>query len=219
MTKLGQDFEVIDLHDEDHDFKSDDFILFLGGDGTFLRCARLAYRYDMGIAGINTGTLGFLTNASQNEIDTWLTCFIKKEKRLENCPLLAMSCEGFIQEPIINDIVLHSLGAYNNFEVYYKDELIYKTSASALIIASGIGSTGINLSAYGPVIMRESHNVALTPICALLGKGYSLVVPLEAKLSIASKEAFNLEIDGKSRIDTHHKIEVYAAKKKLKHLL
>ena len=216
LKEAHQNFEVIDLKSEDHDFKKDDIILFIGGDGTFLRCAHLAYRYDLALCGINTGNLGFLTNAEASEGASWLRSFILNNKTIEECPLLAMEFKGAKIEPIVNDIVLYSLGSYNVFKVYYKDQLIYKTSASGLIVASGIGSTGINLSAYGPVIMKESHNIVLTPICALLGKGYSLVVPLDDDLKIESDTVFKLEIDGQKREDTQNTVTIFSAKKKLK---
>ena len=39
-----------------------DLAIAIGGDGTFLDCARLAYPCDKPIIGVNTGRLGFLTD-------------------------------------------------------------------------------------------------------------------------------------------------------------
>ena len=57
---------------------SADIILALGGDGTFLRAARLVELYDIPILGVNLGSFGFLTDIKEEDVFTVLELVFKK---------------------------------------------------------------------------------------------------------------------------------------------
>ncbi len=50
-----------------------DFVIVLGGDGTLLSTARSVARAGIPILGVNLGSLGFLTEIKQDEIEQALT--------------------------------------------------------------------------------------------------------------------------------------------------
>ena len=49
-------------------YKDSDFIICVGGDGTFLSTARAAYEYRIPILGINRGSVGFLAEVETSDI-------------------------------------------------------------------------------------------------------------------------------------------------------
>jgi NAD+ kinase len=55
-----------------------DFLVSLGGDGTLISLARRSYIYDKPILGINAGKLGFLTDISPENIESFLQKLLKK---------------------------------------------------------------------------------------------------------------------------------------------
>ncbi|HOG44121.1 MAG TPA: NAD(+)/NADH kinase, partial [bacterium] len=55
---------VVDAGEED---KKADLVISGGGDGTFLDAARIAFLYDVPVAGINIGHMGFLTEINPDE--------------------------------------------------------------------------------------------------------------------------------------------------------
>ena len=75
------------------DIENADIIISIGGDGTFLKTARLSGGKP--IVGINTGTLGYLTEISPDEIKDALTDIKNGNFRIEE----RMMVEGEIIKP------------------------------------------------------------------------------------------------------------------------
>ncbi len=190
-----------------------DVLLYLGGDGTFIRSAKIAYRYDLPIAGINTGNYGYHTNSSIEDMEGWLDKLLDTKLKWDECPIL------MTDDLIVNDIVLNSVGSFSSFKVYHDERLIYEADASGLIVATGIGSTGINLSTRGPVIPIDSDDVILTPISPLRGEGYSFVFPLFDHIDIESVVPFAVDVDGERHKEELEKLQITRPDKKIKRLI
>ncbi|MCX6097643.1 MAG: NAD(+)/NADH kinase, partial [Caldiserica bacterium] len=60
------------------------FILSLGGDGTFLRAARLSTQLGLPVLGINLGSLGFLTDVEENEVYASLDAVLARTYTVEH---------------------------------------------------------------------------------------------------------------------------------------
>ncbi len=190
-----------------------DILLYLGGDGTFIKSAKIAYHSDIPLAGINTGNYGYHTNTSVEAMEEWLNKLLNTELKWDECPIL------MTDELIVNDIVLNSIGSFSEFKVYHRGKLIYETAALGLIVSTGIGSTGINLSAYGPVLPIYSDDIVLTPICPLKGEGYSFVFLLFDHIEIEALIPFEIDVDGYRQRKELKKIKITRANKKIKRLI
>ena len=79
-----------------YDPEQPEIILCIGGDGTLLRAIHqyLEQLDRIAFIGIHTGTLGFFTDYTQQEIEMFLEDIEKGEPDIEQSPLLAMKLEN-----------------------------------------------------------------------------------------------------------------------------
>ena len=82
-----------------------DALISLGGDGTLLRGAQYALKWNAALLGINLGRVGFLTEIEPQEIEGSLTALINGEYTIETRALLSITLEGE-KWYALNDVVL-----------------------------------------------------------------------------------------------------------------
>lgn len=146
--------------------------IVLGGDGTMIQAAIDLVHCDLPILGVNTGTLGFLTEVEQNRVDIALDRLLVGDYVIESRIMLKES-KMFLGEDsrsscyALNDMVISKRGDCRliTVKVFVNDELADIYRADGLIIATPTGSTGYNLSAGGPVMVPSIHAMVMTPIC------------------------------------------------------
>ena len=155
-----------------------DMAVSIGGDGAFLRMVR-SCNYDSNpyYVGINSGTLGFLSEVEVNDVDNFIN-------RLNNNDYYDHKVN--IQKTIINydnkmDI-LFSLNdviiRYNNCKVlksdiYCNNSLFENFTGDGIIISTSIGSTGHNASYGGASINPIFSTIQVTPMGAISTKAYN----------------------------------------------
>ncbi|MDD7404238.1 MAG: NAD(+)/NADH kinase [Butyribacter sp.] len=181
------------FHFTDVDKITDDIecAIVLGGDGTMIQAAIDLVHRDLPILGVNTGTLGFLTEVEQNKVDIALERLLAGEYTIESRMMLK-ECSMFLQKDsrsscyALNDMVITKRGDCRliTIKVYVNDELADIYRADGLIIATPTGSTGYNLSAGGPVMAPNVHAMVVTPICAHSLNKRSLVLDRSDKLTL-----------------------------------
>ncbi len=165
--------------------------IVLGGDGTMIQAAIDLVHRDLPILGVNTGTLGFLTEIEQNRIDIGLERLLRGEYVIESRIMLKES-EKFLGEDsrsscyALNDMVISKRGSCRliTVKVFVNEELADVYRADGLIIATPTGSTGYNLSAGGPVMAPNIHAMVVTPICAHSLNKRSLVLDGKDKITL-----------------------------------
>lgn len=67
-----------------------DLIVTVGGDGTFLRGARIAAQDGVPVLGVNVGRVGFLTEVEPDDIETALAAFVAGRAHLDERLMLTM---------------------------------------------------------------------------------------------------------------------------------
>ena len=92
-------FEVIDF--------SVDFIISLGGDGTFLRAIGRTGSLQVPIIGVNMGRLGFLANIPQEELNLTIDNIYANEFSVEERAVIKLECPD--REIIINPFALNDI--------------------------------------------------------------------------------------------------------------
>jgi NAD+ kinase len=156
---------------EDSVLDISDIIICLGGDGTFLKVARKAYKKEVPILGINLGSMGFLTEAEKSDIQSTVNCLYKGRYIVEERMMLQTRIirDGNIigKDIALNDIVI-SRGALSRIlhvKTYINDTFVDSFPGDGLIISSPTGSTAYSLSAGGPIVEPDMSLIIVTPIC------------------------------------------------------
>ena len=146
-------------------------IISIGGDGTFLSAARLAYPKDVPVIGINLGTLGFLTEIEPEDIENKMQMIIDDDFKIENRMaldiLVNISGDKPIQNFALNDAVISklSLSKILHLGLSINQQFIDLVSGDGIIVASPTGSTAYSMSAGGPIVEPDLNLLLITPIC------------------------------------------------------
>ncbi len=156
-----------------------DLAVILGGDGTFLRAAKVLRSCGIPVMGINLGNLGFLTAAEYQDADKAVTKLLNGEYTIERRALLQTSFEGKISETLaLNDVVIARTGFSRliRLRLSVNGQEVENYQGDGVIIATPTGSTGYSLSAGGPVVSPLARTLMITPICPHMLHARPLVV-------------------------------------------
>ena len=177
-----------------------DMILSLGGDGTLLRAARTVLGHGLPLLGVNTGNLGFLTSAGEDEIESALDrlaagdYFLDQRFTLKACVLDEQGNE-VDEHHALNDFVVHKAAVAARVtrldlwvEGGIRREEIGSFMGDGVILASPTGSTAYSLSAGGPIVHPTMECLVVTPICPHTLAVRPLVIPASRKVTIRAAD-------------------------------
>jgi NAD+ kinase len=190
--------------------KACDLIVLLGGDGTLIGMARRAARagMDVPIAGVNFGSLGFLTEITLGDLYPSLegvldgTAPIEERMMLHAKVLRGGAC--FTDELVLNDVVITkaALSRIIELSVSIGSDRVMQVRADGLIVATPTGSTAYNLAAGGPIVQPVVDALLLTPIAPHMLTNRPLVVTGTSTISVEPNMNGNDEVfvtfDGQS---------------------
>jgi NAD+ kinase len=173
------------------DIKDADIIFSIGGDGTFLKTASMT---DKPIIGINTGTLGYLTEVNPDDLENALENIINGNYRVED----RMMVEGRIikgnGEEIAIPESLNEIGISKNingvvrFDAIVNDRLINSYIADGILVCTPTGSTAYNLSCGGPIVDPTAEILTMTPIAPHTVLNKSIVLSKNSIIKIRVTE-------------------------------
>lgn len=148
-----------------------DIITVIGGDGTMLNAADRLGPTDTPVAGINIGTLGFLTSCTDEEICLLIRSIIDKTYTV----IPRIQLEATVRHPngveethhALNEVTLNRgvSGRLVEIEALVNGDLLNYYRADGLIVATPTGSTAYSLAAGGPLISPSADVFVITPIC------------------------------------------------------
>ena len=166
-----------------------DFMLVLGGDGTFLSCARAIEHRSTPILGIHLGDLGFLAKVTLENMFQRLDQVASGEYLIEKRSMVKAIVEKNDSSLIqygLNDFVVSNGESHRMLiaEVYVDENRVSEYKADGLIIATPTGSTAYSLSAGGPIISPDVDSFVITPISAHTLNSRPLVVSDKSKVKI-----------------------------------
>lgn len=148
-----------------------DMVLALGGDGTMLAAAQTALARDVPLAGVNVGTLGYLSSLERGEMEL-LAQLLRPDLRVERRMLISWKTlrEGRVLAAgdALNDVTLKNAAVSTvlDLSVERNGQRMYAFRGDGVIAATPTGSTAYTFSAGGPLMEPEAEAVIITPICA-----------------------------------------------------
>jgi NAD+ kinase len=182
-----------------------DFVVVLGGDGTLLSTARCVARAGIPILGVNLGSLGFLTEVKQEEIEQVLEEVDAARSELSLRPMLHCQVlrEGkcVATHDALNEVVMNqsAVARITDFDVRVNGVFIANYKADGLIISTPTGSTAYSLAAGGPILSPDVAAFVITPVASHALTNRPLVVKdtaiIEARILVTREQAF-LTVDG-----------------------
>lgn len=166
-----------------------DFVVSVGGDGSFIDAANLVGELPIPIVGINTGRIGFLSGIKK---DNFKECFrMLKEKKysLEKRFLLHVDSNspiGLDRTFAVNDVTIRTTDTdtINAVTVWADGQQVNTYWGDGLIIATPTGSTAYSMSCGGPILHPQSEVLVLTPIASHSLNVRPLVIPSTVPLTI-----------------------------------
>ncbi len=174
-----------------------EFIIVLGGDGTFIHVAKDLIDCNLPIIGVNLGTLGYLTEIDVNDLERDFFKILSGDCHIEKRMLLdgeiIRNGEVISRDIALNDIVLNrsqTMGIID-FEVHVNGTFLNRYSADGIIVSTPTGSTGYNLSAGGPIVYPTADIILATPICAHTLNSRSIAFSADAQIDIIVKGRFS----------------------------
>ncbi len=182
-----------------------DLIVSVGGDGTFLRAARLASLSGVPVLGVKVGRMGFLTEVEPEEAPAVLAHMLDATARIEE--RIAVSAEGasFAPQWALNEVIVEKSARHRliRLAVFVDDAYVTTFSADGVISATPTGSTAYSFSAGGPIVSPSVPCLVVTPIAAHMVFDRSLVLGAEqrVRLEVLGEEPGLLSADGRQSLE------------------
>ena len=175
----------------------------LGGDGTYLEGVRQFSPKGIPILGVNAGTLAFLASISPDDLTAALDETVRGGATVDRRQQLHVEADG-VDCTGINDVMIEHEPPENpvdrkitRLQVYADGEFVGEYEGSGLAVATPTGSTGVSLSAGGPVhfpvnnaslqvVPLQTHRMGVRP----------LIVDADTTIEVVSNGPANLLVDG-----------------------
>jgi NAD+ kinase len=180
-------------------------LICFGGDGTLLHAAKVAYRSNVPILGVNMGSVGFLAELEHGELKQ-LARLAQQDYSVEQRMMLEVTLihEGkeTYTDLALNDaaITKGAVARVVEMSVFSDEELISSLSGDGVVVSTPTGSTAYSLSAGGPIVEPTAQNLIITPICAHALQSNSFVLSgdrrVEIRLGRQQRKTAYLSVDG-----------------------
>lgn len=195
----------------DNIYKEADFIICVGGDGTFLSAARAAYEYRLPVLGINRGAVGFLAEVETNDIRLAVERMARGEITVQSRMVLDARVirddTTVFRDIAINDAVVSRIAFSRilRLRVNMNGRYVDSFPGDGIIVSTPTGSTAYSLSAGGPIVQPEMRLMVLTPICPHTLYSRSLIAAEDRVIHITMDDAgmnqAMLTVDGRKGLE------------------
>jgi NAD+ kinase len=208
-----------------HDVENADVIVALGGDGLMLQTLHRCMSSGKAIYGMNRGSVGFLMNDYDEknlreriraaELTTVRPLRMSATDRAGQVhKAMAFNEVSFLRQTHQTASLRISIDGHVRLE---------ELKCDGILIATPVGSTAYNLSAYGPILPINSPLLALTPISPFRPRRWrGAIIPHQARVTIESLEADKRPVAAVAdQVEVRHirKVEIAEDRKRSARLL
>ena len=187
------------------DFETD-YVISMGGDGTFLEAARRVGDKQIPILGVNMGRLGFLADISPDDIEEVIAQIYEGRCSIEDRCALQLEYSKGVPEGYpfaLNEVAVlkRDMSSMISIRVSINGEYLTTYQADGLIVNTPTGSTGYALSVGGPVMQPGSHTMGLVPVAphSLTARPLTLTDDAVITLAVSARNhRFLVALDGRS---------------------
>lgn len=163
--------------DYEQDMNNPDFVVTIGGDGTFLRAIHqyIDQLDTLKFVGIHTGTLGFFSSYDGHECEAFVEDLINNKLEYKAFPLLdicATSNEGNEHYYALNEMRVENVIRTQLIRVSINDEYMETFRGTGLCISTQAGSTAYNRSLGGAILHEGLNLLQLTEITGIHHHAY-----------------------------------------------
>lgn len=202
----GIDLAVVELDDEVGDAYEEDrptLGVTLGGDGTFLEGVKRFAPLGVPQLGINVGTMAFLARVEIDDIDAALNEVLRGRAVVDSRQQVRAETTG-VDATGINDVMVQRVPPENPFdrkvtrlEVFADGEYVGQYEGTGIAVSTPTGSTGIALSADGPVHMpADNHTLQIVPLHTHSMGVRPIVVSAATEIEVVTRGQASLLVDG-----------------------
>ena len=183
-----------------------DVAISFGGDGTVIRTARRLRGTHIPIAGINTGTLGYLAHFTLEQPELLLEGIKRNILKRQSRRVIQVSGKEIPGDFVccaLNDIAVlkDDTASMINVNVELDGFFLADYRADGLIVSTATGSTAYNLSVGGPILQPELDCMVLAPVAphSLTLRPIVIAGGSELRLYMTSRTgSYRLSVDGYS---------------------
>lgn len=203
-----------------------DLVLALGGDGTVLRAARMAYKADALLLGVNLGALGYLTEVGSDEASEAVAMVLAGEHRIEQRVMLRCTVpELELPDPYValNEVLVERTSGHRlvNLRVRIGGERLAAFNADGMIVATPTGSTAYALSAGGPIVSPDASCLLLVPVSPhmIFSRPFVVAADEEVEITVTDdglKASLSLDGDEGYEVDPGTPVTVRQAERPLR---
>lgn len=199
-TELSKYDVNCDIYDVNNIHTGADFAFVIGGDGTILKAARFYSRYKTPVFGINLGHLGFLSQATEQNIEMAVKKIINQDYIVES--RIMLQAGSYIA---LNDFVIkgEEISRASSFSLEINSNFVCDYFADGIIISTPTGSTAYAMAAGGPILAPDLDAIVIAPICPHTLNARPIVVNSDSHIKLKShpSQKYIVTVDGQSAFE------------------
>ncbi|QIK69094.1 NAD kinase [Erysipelothrix sp. HDW6C] len=177
-----------------YDAANPELVVCVGGDGTLLKAFHeyLNLVDNVAFVGIHTGTLGFSTDYTQDQVDSFIHDVIHNTPTIDEKRILEVMCTNTHKTQhfmALNEVRVENIVKTQAMDIFINDQHFETFRGNGVCISGQYGSTAYNRSIGGAVIYPGLDLLQMTEISGIHHRharslGSPLVMNPEAKITL-----------------------------------